>query len=465
MKTILIVEHNVTELETLLDICRLSSTEFTILTSRDEENSQTILSDKHIDLILCSTTFPQSTDYQVLETIARGFPYIPIIAVVSSGSSSAEQPLPAGASSVYNKPYQKEKLLEEIARLLERSSYGTIKGIPIHSFLQMFESEGKTRTLHVFSGNSDGLIFIKDGKPINAKTGLLTGEEAIYEIISWNEVIIDIRFFNGLQDKGITKPLISLIMEAFRLKDERETQKTQEQTIDTPQHKLEQVATAGQRLALDIGLRMKLEFDEIGTSLESVLIGMIPGNCIITTTPSHFIVTRAPISIDTVIIAKFMYMGKLCLFRSRIIKAIDSPQHMLFLEYPSVIHYHEMRKAKRTAIYIPCTINTIDGTRYSGAFRDLSSAGGLCQVDRKGNNNELLTIQIAQPIVLNCVLPGLLKEQKISGVVQNFKRNNNEVILGIEFTELPPSLKETIERYLDSFENILTDPMMGLDKI
>jgi len=464
MKTILIIEHNVTELETLLDICRLSSKEFTILTARDEENTQTTLVDKHIDLILCNTTFPNTGEYQFLEVIARGFPYIPIIAVASSGISNPEQAFTAGASALYNKPYQEEKLLKEIGTLLDQSSYGTIKGIPLHSFLQMFESEDKTRTLHVFSGTRTGLIFIKDGVLINAETDNLTGEDAIYEIISWNEVIIDVRFFNGLQEKGITKPLISLIMEAFRLKDERETQKTQEQTIVTPQHKLEQVSTAGLRLALDIGLRMKLEFNEIGTTLESVLIGMIPDSCIITTTPSHFIITRTPITIDTVIIAKFMYMGKLCLFKSRITKIIDSPQHMLFLEYPTVIHYHEMRKAKRTAIYIPCTINAADGRQYFGAFRDLSSAGGLCQLKKKANEN-MPAIGISQPIVLNCLLPGLSEEQKISGIVQNFKSSNSEVILGIEFLDLPPFLKETIERYLDSFENIITNPMIEMDKI
>ncbi len=108
----------------------------------------------------------------------------------------------------------------------------------------MFESGGKTRALHIFNGDQTGHIFIRDGVPINAETGNLTGEEAIYEIISWNEVIIDIRFFNGLQKQTITKPLISLIMEAFRLKDERETLKTWEQPLVARHHKLYQIETA-----------------------------------------------------------------------------------------------------------------------------------------------------------------------------------------------------------------------------
>ena len=456
MKTILIIEHNVSELEALLDICRLSSREFSIMTARDEENTQTILSERNIDLVVCSTLFPGTTECQVLEVVARGFPYVPIIGVGSYGTATEEQSRAAGASAFFPKPYRHQELIDSLDSLLDQSSYGTIKGIPIHTFLQMFESEGKTRTLHVYSGNMSGIIFIKEGTPVDAETGTYTADEAIHEIIGWNDVIIDIRFFNGLVEQRITKPLISLIMEAFRLKDERETQKTQEQTIVTPQ-KLEQVSTAGQRLALDIGLRIRLEFDTIGATLESVLVGLVPGNCIITTTPSHFIITRTPIEIDTVIIAKFMYLSKLCLFKSRITKVIESPHHMLFLEYPTVIHYHEMRKAKRTAIYIPCTLEVAGDEKYFGSFIDLSSAGGLCQI-KKIANETFPSLQIGQRIELSCLLPGLPDEQRIKGITKNFKRTTSEAMIGIEFLELPPYLKETIERYLDSFENELNRP-------
>ena len=111
-----------------------------------------------------------------------------------------------------------------------------------------------------------------------------------------------------------------------------------------------------------------------------------------------------------------------------------------------------MRKAKRTAIYIPCTLQLSAEEHYSGSFIDLSSAGGLCQVKRKGNS-EIPNLKIGQPIELSCLLPGLPDEQKIKGLVRNFKRSGSEALAGIEFVELAPYLKETIERYLDSFEN------------
>ena len=67
-------------------------------------------------------------------------------------------------------------------------------------------------------------------------------------------------------------------------------------------------------------------------------------------------------------------------------------------------------------------------------------------------------MKIGQLLELSCLLPGLPDEQRIKGVTKNFKRTTSEAMVGIEFLELPPYLKETIERYLDSFENELNRP-------
>lgn len=459
MKTILIVEHDITELETLMGICRLSSREFTILSARDEESTHIILAEKRVDLIICSTAFPNRQDCLVLARLAQSYPYIPFIAITPSDTIARKRVLAFGISALFVKPFEDASLLEQVHELSESSSTGTVRGIPIHSFLQMLESEEKSCTLQVFSDHNIGLIFIKEGNIIDAETNSLSAEKALYEIISWDEVIIEIKFFNGQRENVINKPLISLIMEGFRLKDEREAEKKKEQTIVKPQHKLKQIATAGHRLALDIGLELKMEFDAIDSSLESILIGLIPGNCIITSTPTHFIVTRTSVAVDSVVLIKYMYMGRLCLFKSKLLKTIDTPQHMLFLDYPAVIHYQEMRRAKRAAIYVPCTLNLPDGRQYFGAFIDLSGTGGLCQIKTKGNKNSP-KIEIGQNIEIHCLLPGLMEEQHIKGVIRNFKRNSQESRVGIEFSSLHTHLKETIDRYLYTDENInVFEPM------
>jgi len=449
MKTILIIEDDLAELEAIMEFCSRSSEGLAILTAQNEENARMVLSDKCVDLIICDTTFSDLSDCLILTRIVQEFPYIPLIAIAPSRTVDRSDLLALGVSAVYEKPLNGELFIEKLEELIEHSSIGTIKGIPTHSFLQMLESEGKSCTLHIFDDKNSGRIFIKEGIPVDAETSSLTGEQAIYEMIAWGEVTLELKFYNGQKKNRISKPLMSLIMEGFRLKDEREAGIKQQPADTKPKPRMKEVSTAGQRLALDFGLRLKLEFDSFDSSLDSSLAGMVPEKCIIVATPSNFIFTNTPLEIGSNILVKYRYMGKLCLFKCKLLRAIDTPQHLLFLDYPAVIHYHEMRKAIRTATYIPCAIKLSGAQQFFGAFVDMSSSGGLCQVKIK-NNKELPEVKIEQQIEMSCLLPGLIGEQQIDGTVRNIRKSTQDVHIGIQFTTLADNLKEAIESYLSS---------------
>ena len=449
MKTILIIEDDPAELETIMELCSCSSEGLAILTVQDEENARLVLADKCVDVIICDTTFPELDDCLVLTRIVQDFPFIPLIAIAPPGTVDRSDLLALGVSVVYEKPLDGELFVEKLEELIEHSAIGTIKGIPTHSFLQMLESEGKSCTLQISSDKNSGRIFVKEGIPVDAETGSLTGEQAIYEMISWDVVTLELKFYNGQKKSSISKPLMSLIMEGIRLRDEREAGSTEKPAIAKPEHKMKQVSTAGQRLALDFGLSLKLEFESFDSSLDSSLAGMVPEKCIIVATPSNFIFTNTPLVTGSVILVKYRYMGKLCLFNTTLLREIDTPQHLLFLDYPEVIHYHEMRKAVRTATYIPCAIKLSDELQFFGSFVDLSSSGGLCQIKTK-NNKVLPDVKIKQHVEITCLLPGLYGEQHIQGVVRNIRNSSQDVHVGIQFSTLHAHLKEAIKRYLSS---------------
>lgn len=451
MKTVLVIDHDIEELEALMDICRLGLEKFTILSSQDEKCANNNLSQKRIDVVVCSSHFPGMEEWELISRLTKRFSFIPFIGVAATGTIAEQTAKSIGISCLFTRPVDSGELIRQIEELSELSSTGTVKDIPVHSFLQMFESEEKSCTLQVFGSNDIGFIYIDDGRVVDAETTNSTGEQAIYDIVSWDNAIIEIKYFNRCRQRSINKPLISLIMEGFRLKDEKESRKQQEQTIVKPEHNLKQVSTAGQRLALDIGLNLKMEFDSVDSALESVLVGLVPESCIITTTPSHFIINRFDDLAGTVALIKFMYLGKLCLFKSSITRAITSPQHMLFFDYPAIIHYHEMRKAKRTTIFIPCILDLPDGGRYFGSFIDLSCLGGLCQIKAKGNS-KIPEVGINQPVNISCILPGISEEQRIKGICRNTKTNNQEIRLGIEFEALHSYLQKTISNYLYTIE-------------
>lgn len=451
MNTILIIEPVVAELESMMNFCRRSSDDLTVVPARDLKKSHALLKERQIDLILCSTVCGDGETCQALEEIATRYPYIPIIAISSDPSRDQDIALSAGACACFRKPFTQNGLLEKIGDLAEASNTGTVQGVPLHSLLQMYENDGQTCTLHVVSADGDGYVFVKNGNVINAEYNDLSGESAFYELIAWDEVIIDIKYFNGLRKHEISTPLISLIMEGFRRKDEMNGSATADTPALKSRRKLQQVSTAGMRLALNIGQPLIIEFDTITHQLESMLVGMIPNHCLIITTPSHFIVTGTKVEAGRIIVVKFNHMNQLFLFRARVTHVLSTPRHMLILEYPAVIHYHDIRRAARTAASFPCLLKTSDGSTYNAIFKDISSTGALLTVVRTGND-DLPEIDISQRLTLDCSLPEIGEQLQLSGTVQNFKKDEQGVRIGVEFAGNYPVLDQSLDRYLQTIK-------------
>ncbi|MEE4113187.1 MAG: DUF1566 domain-containing protein [Desulfobacteraceae bacterium] len=97
---------------------------------------------------------------------------------------------------------------------------GQIHGISLPSFLQMSEREGATYTLKVTSGNRTGHLHIDGGSLIAAQVGELAGNEAAYRIISWDNAAIQIEAADPDRAREIHDPLMSVMMESLKIKDE-----------------------------------------------------------------------------------------------------------------------------------------------------------------------------------------------------------------------------------------------------
>ncbi len=449
MKTILIVEPAIAELESMMNFCRRSSDNLSIVPARDLQKSKAILRERHIDLILCSVDFPDEPDCRTLEAIARSFPYIPVVALSANPEKNRDQAQSVGACGCFKKPLNDHELLEKIYDLADASNPGTIQGIPLHSLLQMHENDGQNCTLHVHSATGEGYIYIEDGAVIDAEVQGLTGEEAFYRLISWDEVVIDIKYYNRLRQHQISTPLITLIMEGIRRKDEEEETNAQNAPLYRPKPKLQQASMAGMRLALNIGQELEIEFDAIDSGLESTLVGMIPEHFLIMTVPSHFIVTDTKARAGQTVVVKFKHVDRLFLFRTRICRVLENPHHLLFVDYPSVIYYHDIRRANRAAAALPCTLILEDGTQYNGIFKDISSSGALLKVPVK-KNDELPDVEIMEPIVLRCSLSESNRELELAGVVKNIKKDARGVQIGLEFQQAYPRLERCVNRYLES---------------
>ena len=97
---------------------------------------------------------------------------------------------------------------------------GQIHGISLPSFLQMSEMEGATYTLKVTSGNRSGHLYLDGGSLIAAQYNDQVGNAAAYRIISWDQASIQIEAADPKREREIHDPLMHVMMESIKIKDE-----------------------------------------------------------------------------------------------------------------------------------------------------------------------------------------------------------------------------------------------------
>lgn len=450
MKTVVIVENEAVELQAMVGLFEQWQKEINILTASEEKAAIHIMSKQDVDLVVCDLAMPKDGNLQDFTLLTHTFPYIPCIALSAAKGAFPAEAMKRGASRCLAKPVDAAQLLLHAGDLLETSTSGTVRGIPIHSFLQMLETEEKTCTLRIDKMGDTGHLYIQNGVLIGAETKNFTGEEAARVILSWQETVVQIRHFNGQRKRQIHTPLISIIMEAFRLRN----QKDKEEAAAARPHQLplKHLSTQGRRIPLEIGSRVKLEFPHLDSLVESVMVGILQDRFLIVTNPQPFGDLAEHLGVTERVIVKYVHKGRLWMFKAQLLNSVASPSPLFFFEYPAVIHFHELREAKRSSIVIPCTFHLPDKPDLYGMLSDMSLTGALCQVRHK-TESPLPRIDIGEKVMLRCLLPGVKEEQIISGTTRNLQVETDETRIGIEFDGLQQHLADTIGNYLYSLDD------------
>ncbi|MFH0784166.1 MAG: response regulator [Pseudomonadota bacterium] len=447
MKTIVIIENEAVELEAMVSLFEQWQKEINILTAKEEKAAINIMSQHHVDLVVCDLALPKMNSQEGFSLLTHTFPYVPCIALSTSMGTSTAEAIRMGASQCLEKPIVTAELLQHAADLLDNDTSGTVKGIPIHSFLQMLESEEKTCTLQVNHEKDTGLLYIQGGRLISAETKDLSGEKAAHFILSWQGSVVQLRHFNGQRKRQINKPLLSIIMEAFRLQNEKDKDQSDATPAKDHQLPLKHLSTLGKRIPLEIGSRVKLEFPLSDKRFESTMVGMLLDHYLIFTNPQPLDKMDEGLRLEQRVIIKYIHKGRMWMFKAQLLRTVESPYDLLFFEYPVVIHYHALSAAKRSTIFIPCTFHMSEGPELYGTLIDLSISGALCQISHK-KDLPLPQIDTTCGVILRCLMPGIKEEQELTGIIRNLAIDTDATRIGIEFTHLQPHLVDTIGNYL-----------------
>jgi CheY-like chemotaxis protein/predicted regulator of Ras-like GTPase activity (Roadblock/LC7/MglB family) len=252
MKSVLLVDDEKNFLLSLADMLKDNEDEFSIKTAVNGKLAAAIIDSGNIDLVVTDLNMPEMDGFELMAHISQFNSELPVIAMTAYGTPEMESRLRnMGAFQYIEKPIDFDSLLRKIKDGLKAgSTKGHVAGISLPSFMQLLELDKKTCTLHIKSGKRRGDMYFKQGELISARTGKLTGQDAAFEIINWDNAEIEIENICKFDEdkRDINVPMGFLLIESARVKDESNRPAVDEDGEEKPVPKEEpseaQIATA-----------------------------------------------------------------------------------------------------------------------------------------------------------------------------------------------------------------------------
>ncbi len=448
MKTILIISDENLPNSAIIEAMDEWEGRYHTISVTDEKAAAESLAVDDISLLVCDYLSRPDAQIHPLIKLIQKFPYIPSITIIDPERQMAEDFLGNGVSACFEYPFQNDELCRWTDRMIDKSSSGAIRNLPAHSIMQMLSSEKKTCTLKVHTAKGVGYLYIERGELLAAEYDTLQGEKAAYSLITEQCEMAEIKFYNLQKKRDIYKSLMPLVIEAFRIKDEQDSL-LRSSDNGRSLKELKHFFTVDTPLEMDSGLSLRLESEEEDMQIGASLIGISQEKYVIVSLGGELQGSPA-VAEDAKIVVNYLQSGQICMFKTTVVSQLLEPEQLLFLKYPLVVHYYELRRAARAEIYIPAIMTLASGQRHSGVLLDVSATGCLCQIKMDKNRTVAQLVSPSGPASLFCLFPGVGEEQEIQGIIRNVKQEGNELRVGIEFTALPEAIEKVISNYLES---------------
>ena len=158
---------------------------------------------------------------------------IPFLFLTSDrGEGLQAECLEAGAEEFFLKPPDLDVLSLKIKRLISpkqaetktRGVHGSLSEMKPADFLQTLSAAEKDVEVRLDRAKERGSIFMQKGEVVHSVTGSLSGEEAFFALMAWNDGSFEIVACSEFPARTIQSPLMSLLIEGYRRVDESQHQ-------------------------------------------------------------------------------------------------------------------------------------------------------------------------------------------------------------------------------------------------
>lgn len=215
MKNVLVVDADRALLDGLAVSLSRFKSEFTLRTAESGEQAVSILQDESIQLLVTALDLPAMDGFELLAWVLQDQPGVDIIVMGTADAGRIGKTLTAeGAFQYILKPVAAQVLLDLIREFFAERAKGHLRGLSLSGFLQFLNSERRSCSLAVRSGNQTGYIELFEGEVINAVHGETEGRLALFQVLSWEQPAIDVEAYHLTTRKRIDAPLARLLLEA-----------------------------------------------------------------------------------------------------------------------------------------------------------------------------------------------------------------------------------------------------------
>ncbi len=331
---------------------------------------------------------------------------------------------------------------------------GHITGVTLSSFLQMIEMEQKACTIKVFTKKNLGHIFFLNGALIDADTISLKHLDALYDILSWNDIVIEVEKNVIKKPNFINLPLMHILIESAQHADEIQRTNTPDskniKSADTKNIPLQ--ILNNKNFCLEIGIKLLIDFDDLVVPFRSTLVGIEDGKYLILKAPGP--IGRIDHDLFKVknLIVKSLYKGTIYAFRSKLINIVSRPSKLMFIEYPREIEHHELRSHKRFKCNI-ATQSEASEKEKSGVIKNISKGGCLCIIETFSTDENLPDELLNGTISFKCHFPGSNGEVNFKGEIRNTIKKPDEIGVGIKF--IYPDSRDEVKNIINDYIRLI----------
>lgn len=222
-KKVLIVDDEPLILDMLTQSLAVDRERYGVVTALNAKEGFEILSKENVFLVISDIVMPEISGLHLLAQIRAHFPQVEVILMTGYATGEIKrQGRQSNCLHFLEKPIKLRHLLEMIREQIainDEGFAGTLKNIQLIDLIQMCCFSGVTMAISVMKGSQQGTIFIENGEIIHAVCGDMTGENAFYDILAWQNGSFETINTAAPVQHNIDKNYNYLLLEAARLYD------------------------------------------------------------------------------------------------------------------------------------------------------------------------------------------------------------------------------------------------------